>query len=104
MASNKDCTLVFEEPEAHAFPYYTKLLGERIALDPSNQYFIATHNPYLLGAIVEKAKKEDVAVFAVYYEDYQTKVKHLSDTELATLMDADPFLSLQSLIKGESQS
>jgi predicted ATP-dependent endonuclease of OLD family len=104
MASNKDCVLVFEEPEAHAFPYYTKYLGERIALDPSNQYFIATHNPYLLGAIVDKAKKDDVAVFAVYFEDYQTKVKQLSDAELSTLMDADPFLSLQSLIKGESQS
>ena len=33
MASNKESVLVFEEPESNAFPYYTKYLGERIALD-----------------------------------------------------------------------
>ena len=54
MVSNKDSVLVFEEPESNAFPYYTKYLGERIALDETNQFFIATHNPYLLSAIVEK--------------------------------------------------
>jgi len=33
IASNKGSVLVFEEPESNAFPYYTKYLGERIALD-----------------------------------------------------------------------
>jgi hypothetical protein len=92
--SNKDATLVFEEPEAHAFPYYTKHLGEVIAADTSNQYFIATHNPYLLNAIIEKAKIEDVNVIAVYYEDYQTKIKQLSETDIADLLEQDPFLAI----------
>ncbi len=92
--SNKDATLVFEEPEAHAFPYYTKHLGEVIAADTSNQYFIATHNPYLLNAIVEKAKIEDVNVVAVYYEDYQTKIKQLSEIDIADLLEQDPFLAI----------
>jgi len=92
--SNKDATLVFEEPEAHAFPYYTKHLGEVIAADTSNQYFIATHNPYLLNAIVEKAKIEDVNVVAVYYEDYQTKIRQLSETDIADLLEQDPFLAI----------
>ena len=92
--SNKDATLVFEEPEAHAFPYYTKHLGEVIAADTSNQYFIATHNPYLLNAIVEKAKIEDVNVVAVYYEDYQTKIKQLTETDIADLLEQDPFLAI----------
>ncbi|MHA1431833.1 MAG: hypothetical protein ACTSRV_15795 [Candidatus Freyarchaeota archaeon] len=51
--------LVFEEPEAHAFPYYTKFLAEKIALDTSNQYFISTHNPYFLLSILEKAPKDE---------------------------------------------
>ena len=92
--SNKNSTLVFEEPEAHAFPYYTKHLGEVIAADTSNQYFIATHNPYLLNAIVEKAKIEDVNVIAVYYEDYQTKIKQLSEADIADLLEQDPFLAI----------
>ncbi|HSV99641.1 MAG TPA: AAA family ATPase [Sedimentisphaerales bacterium] len=40
MASNKDSVLVFEEPESNAFPYYTKYLGERIARDETNQFFV----------------------------------------------------------------
>jgi hypothetical protein len=99
MASNKDATLVFEEPEAHAFPYYTKYLGERIALDQSNQYFIATHNPYLLRAIVEKAKRQDVNVGVTYLRDYATQVACLAQDQLDQLLDADPFFNLSAFIE-----
>jgi hypothetical protein len=102
IASNKDSVLVFEEPESNAFPYYTKYLGERIALDETNQFFIATHNPYLLSAIVEKGRKEDVQVFITYFRDYQTKVKPLTPDEVAELMEADPFFNLDRFI-GEGQ-
>jgi hypothetical protein len=99
MESNKDSVLVFEEPEAHAFPYNTKHLGERIALDASNQYFIATHNPYLLVAVLEKAKKQDVAVFATQYRDFQTKVNPLTEEQISRLLEADPFLGLESVLE-----
>ncbi|MCX5644950.1 MAG: AAA family ATPase [Phycisphaerae bacterium] len=102
MASNKDSVLVFEEPESNAFPYYTKYLGERIALDETNQFFIATHNPYLLSAIIEKGRKEDVQVFITYFKDYQTKVKPLTSDEVSELMEADPFFNLDRFI-GEGQ-
>ncbi len=63
--SNRDATLVFEEPDAHAFPFFTKHLRERIALDANkNQYFIATHNPYLLTAIWEKAPAGERSPFS----------------------------------------
>lgn len=98
--SNKDSTLVFEEPEAHAFPYYTKHLGERIALDENkNQYFIATHNPYLLAAIWEKAKEGEVAVFATYYRNYETRIKPLTKEDMAWLFEADPFLGVSHLVE-----
>lgn len=99
IASNTDSVLVFEEPESHAFPYYTKYLGERIALDQFNQFFIATHNPYLLSAIIEKSRKEDVQVFITYFKDFQTKVKPLTANQLSELMEADPFFSLDHFIE-----
>ena len=103
MLSNKEAVLVFEEPEAHAFPYYTKHLGEQLALDETNQYFIATHNPYLLSAVVEKANKNEVGVFITYLENHETKVKLLTGDELGRLLDADPFLSIESFISGEGK-
>ena len=101
IASNKDSALVFEEPESNAFPYYTKYLGERIALDQTNQFFIATHNPYLLSAVIEKARKEDVRVFITYFKDFQTRVKPLTPDHVAELMEADPFFNLDRFIEEE---
>ena len=98
--SNKDSILTFEEPESHAFPYYTKYLAEMIALDEKkNQYFISTHNPYLLLPILEKAPKEDVAVFITYFEDYQTKVKPLSAEAMGEIMGIDVFSNLDRFLK-----
>ena len=100
--SNENSTLIFEEPEAHTFPYYTKYIGEKIARDDRNQYFIATHNPYFLEAVLEKAKKDDVAVFITYFKEYQTKVKPLSDEQISDMMSQDPFLSLNKLVGEEN--
>jgi AAA15 family ATPase/GTPase len=97
--SNKDSVLIFEEPESNSFPYYTKFLGERIAEDESNQYFVATHNPYLLLAILEKAKKNSVNVFVTYFKDYQTRVKCLTDDQISELMKYDPFFNLGNFIE-----
>lgn len=101
--SNKDSTLVFEEPESFAFPYYTKHLGERIAFDDSNQYFISTHNPYLLLAIMEKTKKEDLNVCITYLKEYQTKIKQLKEDEMVQLMDSDPFFNLGHFIEEDEE-
>jgi len=98
--SNRNAALVFEEPETHAFPYYTKLLGESISLDANkNQYFIATHNPYLLTAIWEKAAAGEIAVFATYYRNYETRVKLLTEEDMAWLFEADPFLGVSHLVE-----
>lgn len=81
--SNKNSVLAFEEPEAHAFPYYTKYLAEIIVFNKNNnQYFISTHNPYFLASILEKAPKREVAIFVTHMKDYQTKVKLLSQKDI----------------------
>jgi len=101
--SNKNSILVFEEPEAHAFPYYTKFLAERIALDESNQYFISTHNPYFLLSVLEKTPLKDINVFVVYFDDYQTKAKLLSKAELEEIMslEADVFFNIDKFVEGK---
>lgn len=87
--TNKDAILIFEEPDAYAFPYYTKFLGERIALDTSNQYFVSTHNPYFLLSVLAKTPKDDIGVFITYLEDYQTKVRTITEEEMSEILDLD---------------
>ena len=100
--SNKESVLVFEEPESHTFPYYTKYLAETMALDENdNQYFIATHNPYFLMPLVEKAAKDEIAVFVTYYRDYQTKVKALNLEDLERLMELDVFSNIEMFLENE---
>ena len=98
--SNSDAVLAFEEPEAHAFPYYTKFLAEKIALNRNNnQYFVATHNPYLLLPLIEKAN--DIKVYVTYYEDHQTKVKALDDKALRRIisLEEDVFIDPSAFIR-----
>jgi len=96
----KESVLVFEEPESHAFPYYTKYLAEIIALDESDhQYFLTTHNPYFLLPILEKAPKEDVAVFITYFENYETKVKQLSEGKIQDALEMDVFFNLERFLE-----
>lgn len=100
--TNKDSVIAFEEPESHAFPYYTKFLAERIALDKNNnQYFISTHNPYFLFPLIEKTPKNEIGIFVTYFEDYQTKVEALSEENLEKVMelDVDVFFNIEKFIK-----
>lgn len=85
--TNKDSVLIFEEPEAHAFPLYTKLLAERIALDKTNQYFVSTHDPFFLLSILEKAPRQDVGIFITYLKDYQTQVKEIPEKRFEEVLD-----------------
>lgn len=96
--SNQDSILLFEEPEAHSFPYYTKILAEAIALDEkNNQYFISTHNPYFLSPLIEKTPKGELAIFYVYMKDYQTMTREISEEEKEEILlgKIDPFLQFE---------
>ncbi|MHA1408006.1 MAG: AAA family ATPase [Candidatus Heimdallarchaeaceae archaeon] len=94
--SNKHSILVFEEPETHLFPYYTKYIAELIAKDQkNNQYFISTHNPYFLYSLLEKTKREDISLFVVDYKNYETRIKKLTEKNIKTLLEGeDPFFNL----------
>lgn len=85
--TNTDSVILLEEPEAHAFPKYISLLAEKIIESKNNQFFIATHSPYLLTPFIEQCSYDELAIFVCTYENYETKVKALSAEEIANIMD-----------------
>lgn len=95
----EDATLLLDEPEANTFPFYTTYLAERIALDETNQFFLTTHNPYILGSIVAKTPSKDLAVFVTEMVDYQTVLKPVTATGLSKILEYGPdaFLNLNHL-------
>lgn len=99
--TNKDATIILDEPESNTFPMFTKQLAESIAVDSNNQYFIATHNPYLLSSIVAKTPVDQLSVFVTTMDNYQTNVKLVSTENLSTLLDkgVDAFFNLNKLVE-----
>jgi predicted ATPase len=100
--SNKNATILLEEPESHSFPPYVKELSELIKTDKNNTYFITTHSPYFFNSMVEDSEKvKDISFFHVYYEDYQTKIKKLTQKELDNISGsgADVFFNIDSFIR-----
>jgi hypothetical protein len=97
--SNRDSVLLFEEPETHSYAPYVYQLAQQINDDPNNnQYFLTTHNPYLLTPLMQEAK--DVAVFVTWFENYETRARRLSEEEIREMLDfgVDIFLNLDQFI------
>lgn len=99
--TNMNSTLIFEEPETHLFPYYSKLLAESITQDKkNNQFFISTHNPYFLNSLIEKTSPENLNVSIVYFRKHKTQIKTLSKNELREILSHDDvFLNLDSYLE-----
>jgi AAA15 family ATPase/GTPase len=81
IASNIDSILLFEEPEAHCFPPYIAHFTQGVINSESNQFFIATHSPYVLNDFLEY-KRDDIAIFMADFRDGQTVIKRLTDGEV----------------------
>ena len=105
--SNTDSVLLFEEPEAHSYPEYVAQLGQRIVENRDNQFFVVTHSPYLITEILEEMLTDDeltpeLAMFVAYYEDYQTKVRQLSEEEIVAIRadGLDVFYNMARFVPG----
>ena len=81
IASNKESILLFEEPEAHCFPPYIKHFTQDVIDSETNQFFIATHSPYVLNDFLEY-QRDDVAIFIANFKDGQTVIRRLTDEEI----------------------
>lgn len=79
--STNSSILLFEEPEAHSFPPYMSHLTQEMIFKKDNQYFVATHSPFILNDLLENGL-EELAVFIVHYDNFETKLRLLSKTEL----------------------
>ena len=101
--TSKSDTLCFEEPAAFSFPQYAKELGEKIARDETNQYILATHNPYILANVVEKTSTDDIQVIVVYYDkqNHETRILALDQEEIREIIDmgASAFLNLDMFLE-----
>jgi AAA ATPase domain len=99
--TNKDAILVFDEPEAHAYPPYTKILAEKIALDDrGNQFFLTTHSPYMLDSLISKTPAEDLNVILCRMEDFETKAYVMTEEQKAQILDwsMDAFFNFDRLL------
>ena len=81
IVSNKNSIILFEEPEAHCFPPYIRHITQEIIESKSNQFFIATHSPYVLNDFL-KYQRDDVAIFMADFRDGQTVIKRLTDNQV----------------------
>lgn len=98
--SNQKSILLFEEPEAHMFPPYIKKLTTDIVLDITNQFFLATHSPYVLDELILEAG-DNLSVYVVDYKDGETIIHHLSQDDLSEVREygVDLFFNIESYLK-----
>src|SRR5690606_7628493 len=95
--TNKDSILLFEEPEAQMFPpYIAKLTSDIIFEENNNQYFIATHSPYVVNEFIEEVQ-DDLAIYLVDYDKGQTIIKRLTDEQVSEIAQygIDLFFNLE---------
>lgn len=90
--------ITLDEPDTHAFPPYVSYLADEIIKQNKVQFFIATHNPYLLNNFIENSPAEELSVFVVSYDKLNrtTIAKKLNDKDLSELLDfgVDIFFNL----------
>lgn len=98
--SNKNSIILLDEPDTNTFPLYTKELAERIALDETNQFFLTTHNPYLLLSLIEKSKEKDITVFITQMKNFQTVVNKLTTEQISEVLDlnSDVFFNFDKIL------
>ncbi len=102
--------LLIDEPENSLFPdFLYDLVDIYQSIIHNTQFFVATHSPYLMTEILEQMLPDEeqmgeLAVFVAYYEDYQTKVKQLSDEEIRDIRNngIDVFYNLSRFTPGSN--
>lgn len=100
--SNQNSVLLFEEPEAHMFPPYIAKFTADVMYDKNNnQFFIATHSPFVLNDFMEDMEKEDLAIYAVGYLKGETTINRLTDKQVTDIYQygVDLFFNLEEFLK-----
>lgn len=100
IASNQNSVLIFEEPEAHAFPPYIVHITREIIEAKSNQFIISTHSPYILDYFLENAM-EELSIFMVDYKNGETVANKLSKEDMKDIKQygIDLFTNYETFLK-----
>ncbi len=100
ITSNQNSVLIFEEPEAHAFPPYIVHITREIIEAKSNQFIISTHSPYILDYFLENAIDE-LSIFMVDYKDGKTVANKLlkEDMEDIQRYGIDLFTNYETFLR-----
>lgn len=100
IASNQNSVLVFEEPEAHAFPAYIVHITQEIIDSTSNQFILSTHSPYVLDYFLENAFDE-TSIFMVDYKNGETVANKLSKEDMSDILryGIDLFINYETFLK-----
>jgi hypothetical protein len=100
IASNRNSVLVFEEPEAHAFPPYIVHITQEIIDAKSNQFILSTHSPYVLDYFLENAIDE-TSIFMVDYKNGETVTNKLSKEDMSDILryGIDLFTNYETFLK-----
>jgi AAA15 family ATPase/GTPase len=106
--SNKNSILLFEEPEAHMFPpYISKFTADVMYDEGKNQFFIATHSPFVLNDFMENLKSDSLSIYVVGYkkETGETIIRKLSESELNEIYQygIDLYFNLENYLMHEQQ-
>lgn len=101
LETNKDQVLLLDEPEANIFPFFNTQIAETIGKYNTNQFFITTHNPYLLQSLIAKTPKKDLCVFVTRMENFETKVQRMDEEQLSEAMDlgSGVFSNLDAIVE-----
>ncbi|MCA1759856.1 MAG: AAA family ATPase [Bacteroidales bacterium] len=100
IASNQNSVLIFEEPEAHAFPPYIVHITQEIIDAKSNQFILSTHSPYVLDYFLENARDE-LSIFMVDYKNGETVANKLSKEDMDDIYGygIDLFTNYETFLK-----
>jgi AAA15 family ATPase/GTPase len=100
--TNSNSVLLFEEPEAHMYPPYISKLSADIIFDKNgNQYFIATHSPFVLNDFMEDMDKNNLSIYVVGLKDGETIIRRLTDKQITEVYQygVDLFFNLEDYLK-----
>ncbi len=85
---NNGYIITLEEPDAHSFPKFVSFLADEIIQNQKNQFFIATHNPYLLNNLIENTPAGELGVFVCGFDKEKgTIANKLTSEDLSELLD-----------------
>jgi AAA15 family ATPase/GTPase len=100
--TSQNKVLLFEEPEAHMFPPYIGKFTADVMFDKNNnQYFMATHSPFVLNDFMEDMDNSELSIYAVGYVKGETTIVRLTDKQVSDIYQygVDLFFNLEDFLK-----